>query len=134
MKNILVLIFWLPRSLHLAPTSNTNFALLDSYQSFIDTRALMDLQLADEDYRSLVVIEDEKIIFKRECNLFLSQLKKFSLLENEFLKGTVWENRTIQQNRLSPIDFSCCFSESPYIKISWLPIFQKIRTLPRWLA
>jgi hypothetical protein len=72
--------------LYLASTSNTHFALLDSYQSFVDTRFLMDLQLADEDYRSLEVIEDEKIILKRECNLFLSQLKIFSLLENEFLR------------------------------------------------
>jgi hypothetical protein len=45
----------------------------------------MDLQLADEDYSSLEVIEDERIILKRE-NLFLTQLRIISLLENEFLR------------------------------------------------
>jgi hypothetical protein len=51
MKNIEFLVT--TERLYLAPTHNTILALLGGYQSFIDTGSLMDLQLADEDYRSL---------------------------------------------------------------------------------
>ena len=60
------LIFVTTEGLYLARISNSKFALIDSYQSFVDSRALI-----------------KKIII---CNIFLSKLKNFSLLENEFLR------------------------------------------------
>jgi hypothetical protein len=123
--------------LYIAPISNAKFALLDSYQSFVDSRALMDLQLADEDYRSLEVIEDEKIILKRECNIFLSQLKIFSLLENEFLRtkdfknndlilftsnGQVYKPKCVKIDNIILVDSELCYKDIPikfYVSGFW---------------
>jgi hypothetical protein len=97
----------------------------------------MDLQLADEDYRSLEVIEDEKIILKRDCNIFLSQLKNFSLLENEFLRtkdyksndlilftsnGQVCKPKCVKIDKIILVDSELCYKDIPikfYVSGFW---------------
>jgi hypothetical protein len=52
--------------LYVAPLVK-NLPMLDSFVSFADTRGLIDLSLADEE-----LIEEERRILTRECNLFVS--------------------------------------------------------------
>jgi hypothetical protein len=46
----------------------------------------LDLALADEDFRALELIEDERVTLFRECNLFRTQLSLFSFSDNAFLR------------------------------------------------
>jgi len=80
--------------LYLAPITK-KLPIIDTFESFADTRGLMDLALADEDYRALELINDEKMILNRECNLFLVILKLFSKANDEYLRVKDFRNNEL---------------------------------------
>ena len=71
--------------LYLAPLVK-ELPILDTFESFADTRGLMDLTLADEDYRALELLNDEKEILLRECNIFVSLLQVLSFSNDKFMR------------------------------------------------
>ncbi len=109
--------FFTTEGLYLARISNSKFALLDSYQSFVDSRALI-----------------KKIII---CNIFLSKLKNFSLLENEFLRikdfkgnelvlftsnGQVYKPKCVKIDKIILVDSELCYKDIPikfYVSGFW---------------
>ena len=80
--------------LYLAPITK-KLPIIDTFESFADTRGLMDLAMADEDYRALELINDEKMILTRECNLFLVILKLFSKANDEYLRVKDFRNNEL---------------------------------------
>ncbi len=70
----------------------------------------MDLALADEDFRALELIEDERVTLFRECNLFRTQLNLFSFSENSFLRIKDFkENELILYTMNSQVYKPSCF-------------------------
>ncbi len=80
--------------LYIAPLVK-ELPVLESFDSFGDTRGLMDLALADEDFRALELVNDEKEILRRECNTFVSLLKIFSLSNDKFMRITDFKNKEV---------------------------------------
>ena len=78
----------------MAPIVNA-LPVLEKFDSFADTRGLMDLSLADEDFRALELINAEKNILMRECNIFSSFLKIFSNINDEYLRIKDFKNNEI---------------------------------------
>ena len=72
--------------LYIASIYASNLINLEKFDTYVDTRGLLDLNLADEDFRAIDLIMDEKATLLRECNLFRTQLNLFSLAENSFLR------------------------------------------------
>ena len=72
--------------LYIASIYASNLINLEKFDTYVDTRGLLDLNLADEDFRAIDLIMDEKVTLLRECNLFRTQLNLFSLAENSFLR------------------------------------------------
>ena len=77
--------------LYLAPLT-PRLPVFDSFDSFSDTRGIIDLALADEDFRAFELLEDERMILLRECNIFSSMVKIFSVMEDLFLRFRDFKN------------------------------------------
>ncbi len=72
--------------MYIASIYASNLVNLEKFDTYVDTRGLLDLNLADEDFRAIDLIMDKKATLLRECNLFRTQLNLFSLAENSFLR------------------------------------------------
>lgn len=68
---------------------------LEKYEDFSDTRGTLDLVLADEDFKFIESLENEKYLLYKECVSFLMSLKIFALSENIFLRVTDYKNNDI---------------------------------------
>ena len=79
--------------LYIAPDGN--LPALDTFDSFADTRGLVDLTLADEDFKALELLNDEKDNLLRECKMFKSMLKIFSFNNDKFMRVNDFKNNEI---------------------------------------
>ena len=113
--------------LYLAPLVK-DLPVLEKFESFVDTRGLMDLALADEDYKSFEILDEERKILLKECKLFVSLLNVFSLSDDKFLRthdfknnevilytsvGQVFHPRCTKVDEISLITNASCYEDIP---------------------
>ena len=113
--------------LYLAPVTNS-LPIFESFESFADTRGIIDLELADSDYKSLEFIEYEKLVLQRECEIFVNTLKLFTFTEDQFLRindfkgneqilyslgGQIYKPKCIKISTIRTIKLPTCFKDFP---------------------
>jgi hypothetical protein len=68
---------------------------LEMFKDFSDTKGLIDLLLADEDFKILENLEDEKYILFKNCMNFQTILKLFSKVNDEFIRLVDYQDKEI---------------------------------------
>ena len=74
------------------PVSKYN---LDRFQNEKDIKGLVDLMLADGDFKTVYLLDEQRKSLQRECNNFALSLKLFSLSEDKFIKLKDWQGNDV---------------------------------------
>ena len=114
---------------YLVPESDENNIKLKSLPIKMDSEAIKDFQLADEDYDYYLNAKGIKKLERETCLLWLSQLKKFESETNSFMslfdnygnELILYNNKTsiaiptcITINKLETITTNLCYKDIPF--------------------
>ena len=80
--------------LYIAPLLS-DLRKLEKFKDFSDIRGVLDLLLADEDFKSLDNLEDEKYVLFKNCMNFQAILKLLSKIDGDFVRLLDYQDKEI---------------------------------------